>query len=79
MLINGKYVEVDKILQLRDSARVVLENKAFKLIREQVVFTAVALGVHTVETERQMLFARAAIWFGQQEEKFLQALAQRNG
>lgn len=77
ILINGSSLDLDKARQLREHARVALDNKALRLIREQVSFQAIALGVHQVESERQMLFARAALWWGQTEDKLLKSLAQR--
>ncbi len=76
VLVNGHPLEREEIMKLRDSARMVLNSKAMQLIYDQVAFTAVTLGVHTVETERQMFFARASIWWGQQEIKLLKALMQ---
>lgn len=75
MLINGVPLDVEKAKQLRESAKAALNNVSLKVINQQTLFTAVALGVHTVESEKQMLFSRAAIWFGQQQEKHLKTLA----
>jgi hypothetical protein len=75
MLVGGKPLEVEQARLLRDQATRVLENKAFELIREQVAFAAVAMGVHKAETPEQMYFARAALWWGQQEEEILKLLA----
>lgn len=73
--INGRPVSLEVAQKLRESALAAVDNTALKVIKEQVAFAAVALGVHTVESERQMLFARAAIWYHQQLDKHLKILA----
>ncbi len=76
-LIQGTPLDVDKTRQLRESSRAALDNQALAVIRAQVAFTAVTLGVHKVTNPEQLLFARAALWWGQEEIKHLRALAQR--
>ncbi len=75
-LLNGHPLDMDKARQLRESARAALDNQALDVIRAQVAFAAVTLGVHKVLNAEQMLFARAALWWGQESDKHLRMLAQ---
>lgn len=77
LIVNGKPVEMEKMVQLREHARIALDNKALELIRKQVAFTAIANGIHKAETPEQMIFNRAAIWYHQMLENHLKLLAQR--
>lgn len=76
LAVNGHPLNVDQARDLRESARGAKNNSALKLIREQVLYAAIATGVHKLERVEQSFFLRAAIWFGQQEEYFLSLLSQ---
>jgi hypothetical protein len=75
LLINGRIVDMETARALQDSAQGLLENTAFKLINEQTIFASVNTAVHKAETEKQVLFGRAAIWYGQIQMKFIKLLA----
>lgn len=77
LLINGESVDIDKARKIHESANAALDNACLRLVREQVAYAAVTYGVHKAETPTQMLFARAALWWGQQEHRLLEALAAR--
>lgn len=76
--INGKQIDGETARNLQQSAKAALRNSAMNLIRQQVLFTAITIGVHKLERVDQSFFARAAIWFGQQEELYLKLLAQED-
>lgn len=76
LIINGKPIDAETAKNLQTSAKAALRNQALRLIRDQVIFTAITIGVHKLEKVDQSFFARAAIWFGQQEQEYLELLAQ---
>lgn len=75
LLVRGKPLEYEVAVQLRNSARLALESSARQLAHEQTAFSAVAMGVFNVTSADQMLFARGALWFSQQETALLKTLA----
>jgi len=75
LLVGGRKMEIEQAIHLRESARAMLGNTAYKVIRDQVAYQAITLGFHKAETERQILFGKAAIWYGQQEEVLLKLLS----
>lgn len=77
ILINGRSLDLEKAMQLREASRVALENKALQIVNEQVTYTAVVNGINKAITPEQMNFNKAAIWFGQEQERLLKILAQR--
>lgn len=79
LTVRGKVVELALAKKLRDSARVALENSALALIHEQVTFIAITTGFIKADSEKQSLFGKAAIWYGQEEVKLLTSLAQLGG
>lgn len=79
LLVNGRPLDLESARLLRESASATLNSKAFAFVREQVLFNAVKTGVHKAETPLQMLFAKAAIWWGQEEDRILRTLAQADG
>lgn len=78
LLVNGKALSVEGARALRESARGATKNQALKFVNEQVKFNAITFGVHKLETERQSFFCRAALWFGQEQQKLLAILAQED-
>lgn len=78
MTISGKTVDIEKGNQLRAHARAGLENKAFALIREQVVYEAFTGAATKAMTGDDLLFYRAALWWEQRVQAHLQLLAGRN-
>ena len=75
LLVNGREVDLEKAGMLRTNAKSLLESPLHKLIHQQVAFTAITMGVHKVKTVEEMIFARAALWWGQQEISLLKLLA----
>ncbi len=77
ILINGRSLDLEKAIQIREASRVALENKALQIVTEQVIYTAIVNGINKAITPEQMTFNKAAVWFGQEQEKLLKILAQR--
>ncbi len=77
ILLNGRSLSIEQIRQLRESARLALDNAALKVINEQVLYASVVGGLHKAISPEDLYFYRAAIWFSQQLEAQLKILAQR--
>ena len=77
LLINNRSLDIEKIKQLRESARAAQDNVALKVVNHEVLYTAVVGGIHKSMTPEDMYFYRAAIWYGQQQQIQLALLAQR--
>lgn len=78
MIVQGKPLDVEKGRQLRDGAAAALRNPALLLIREQITYTAFVGASITSKIPEDLLFYRAALWWGQETEKLLKLLAQRS-
>lgn len=76
LLVNGNPLDLEKMRLLRESARAALSNQALKIIRDQVAYEAIKIGVHQAQIVDQMVFGKSAIWWGEQELKHLLTLAQ---
>jgi len=81
LFVNGRKVDAAETIQLRESALKVLEAKAFRLIREQVVYTTFVQAAHKSMTPEDLIFGKAALWWGNKEDEYLKILAaeDRNG
>ena len=77
LLISGKAIDMEKMRQLQGHARAALENKALNLIREQVVYESFVGAAFKSTNTLDLLFGRAALWWGNREEYFLTLLAGR--
>lgn len=76
LLLNGKPLDKDKALIIQESARITLHSQARRIIQDRVNWLAVNLAVHQGTTPETILFAKAAIWFGQEENKLYKQIAQ---
>lgn len=78
LFIRGKAVEMEVAKKLRDSAGVALNSYALNLIRDQVLFEALNMGMIGMTRIEESVFSKAAVWWGQRQEKILVMLAQAN-
>lgn len=76
LLISGRTVDMEKGKQLLAHARAAQQNQALHLIREQVKYETYVGAATKAASAEDLLFYRAALWFGQREEHFLTQLAQ---
>lgn len=74
--IGGKTLDYEQASLFVESAKALKENFARKVIHEQVSFEAVKMGLHQGLTPEMIQFAKAALWYNEQEEKLLAAIAE---
>lgn len=77
LMVQGRPLDIEKSRQLMTSAELALRNQALNLVREQVVYEAFVGSAIKARTTDDLTFYRAALWWGQQIEKYLRLLAQR--
>lgn len=79
IFVNKKQPDLETSKRLYETSKSMLNNFARRFVREQVLFMAVKMGVHENISPEQGLFAKAAIWFYQEEEELYRKLAQLEG
>lgn len=75
-LIKGEPLDYQRALLMQQSAKATLDSPVRQLIREQVAFQAVTIGVHKQKVPEDIIFSKAALWWGQREQELLEILAQ---
>lgn len=75
--VNNRVLDIETSSQLREHARSALDNKALILIREQVKYQSYVGAATKAANADDLTFYRAALWFGQEVEKYLILLAGR--
>lgn len=75
ILVSGQTLDIDKARMLMESAKAALMNQSLKIVRERVLWSAVQQGLAKGLAPDELLFFRAAIWFGEEETKHLRILA----
>lgn len=75
VIVGGRALNLETAQRLRQSARAQKNNFARKFVGEQVTFMAVHMGVHENTSPEQGLFAKAALWVRQEEDRLYQLLA----
>lgn len=78
LLVGGKSIDIEKGKQLMSAAQGALRNPALNLIREQVVHEAFIGAAVKSQHPYDLVFYRAALWWGQQVDIHLKKLAGKN-
>lgn len=76
ILLKGEPLKVEDAVNLREGAKALLHSNVRQLIRDQVAFQAIAIGIHTGDTPERVYFSKVALWWGLEEEKLVRLLAQ---
>lgn len=77
LTISGRTLDIGKGMQLQKGADQALRNQALNLIREQVKYESFVGAATKAADANDLLFYRAALWWGQEVERLLKLLAQR--
>lgn len=75
IVIRGRVVPLESLMQLRDSAESVLNSQARNVIHEQVRFMAIEKGYLQTANPTEQLFYKAALWVMQEENELLKQMA----
>ena len=76
--VNGKQLEPEQMVQLREGAVSLEKNWAYRLIKDQTLYEAIKMGVHSSLTLDMVLMSKAAIWVIQNENKIINQLTENN-
>lgn len=71
LLIKGRSLSTEQIISLRESVEVLSKNYIRKVIREQVAFEAIKVGVHNSFSNETNFFAKTALWNQAKEQEIL--------
>ena len=74
--INGRQLETEQAIQLRESVIQLQNSYARKVIREQVAYEAIKMGIHNGLNPDMILFAKAALWYDQAENQLIQSISE---
>lgn len=72
LLINDRPLSVEEVVSLRESATQLSRNYIRKILREQMAFEAIKVGVHNSISNDTNFFAKAALWNQAKENEILQ-------
>lgn len=72
--VNKKKLNQEQLIALKESCNGLSNSFARNLIHEQVKYSAVKMGVHEGLNPDMILFAKAALWYAEQEDKMISTL-----
>lgn len=72
--VNQKRLNQEQLIALKESCNGLSNSFARNLIHEQVKYSAVKMGVHEGLNPDMILFAKAALWYCEQEDKLISTL-----
>mgnify|MGYP006935477831 CR=1 FL=1 len=76
ILIEGKPIEYDKAIDLRESARLLNNSFLRRMIQDWIKYKASSLILRDGTNSETILFAKVAIWLSLEEQKIIDQLAQ---
>lgn len=79
VFIDGKPLTLETARLMHEGSRAMQNNFARRIVREQLTFMAVTKGVHENTSPEQGLFAKAALWVIQEENKLYDDFAITEG
>lgn len=79
IFVDEKQLTLETSRTLHETSKAMLNNFARRFVREQVTFMAIHKGVHENISPEQGLFAKAALWFLQEEDELYRRFAQIEG
>lgn len=75
VIVNGRPLNFEQAERLKQAATAMQNNAARNLVRESVAFMAIVDGVHKNISPEMGLFAKAALWWLQEEDALYALLA----
>jgi hypothetical protein len=76
LLVNGKKADQELATQLIEGAKVLLNSKTRRFVQDRVRFIAADMALNKALSFEQIFFARAAMWYMEQENALLKTLSQ---
>lgn len=76
IFIDGQKMTLEAARKMRMSSKALLNNFARRIVREQVTYMAINIGVHQNTSPEQGLYAKAALWGFQEEDELYAKFAQ---
>lgn len=76
VFIDGKQLTGEQTIMLRSSAESLKDSFARKVVHDQTTFEIVKLGLHQGLNPEMILFAKAALWCHQTEDRIIASLQQ---
>lgn len=77
ILIGGKVLDLEHSILFRDSCIALSDNFARKIIQQQIAYDAIQMGVYQALSPEMILFAKAALWHQQEENKLLSTITRQ--
>lgn len=65
--VNDKNLTLEQAISLRESAVALQSNQCYRLIKEQIAYESIKIGIHMGNTLEQIIFPKAALWIQAQE------------
>ena len=74
IIINGKPLELEQVINFKDSCIALQENVARKVIQEQIRYLASNLGMYKATTFEELYFYKSALWCLNQQDILIESV-----
>lgn len=76
--INDRTLDIDQAIVFKETVLALKNNSAYKIIKEQIAFEAIKIGIHKGNTLDQIMFSKAALWIQAEEIRLITQLSGQN-
>ncbi len=73
--INGKDLSTEQVISLRESAVNIQKNWFYKVLKEQLAYEAIKIGIYSAQTTEQLVFSKAILWIQARENELITKLS----
>lgn len=73
--LNGKPLTIEQAVSIKEGAVSLKNNATYRLIKEQIAFKAVNMGIHNAVNLDMVLFSKAVLWVQEREVELIESLS----
>lgn len=73
--INGKELTPEQAIQFKEGAVALENNGTYRVIKDQIAYEAIKMGIHSSLSMEMILMSKSALWLQEQEKKIISDLA----
>lgn len=73
--LNGKPLTIEQAVSIKEGAVSLKNNATYRLIKEQIAFKAVNMGIHNAINLDMVLFSKAVLWVQEREVELIESLS----
>lgn len=75
MIVNGRKLTTEQAISMKQAATSLQNNRFYRLIKEQIAWEAIKMGIHQSHVFDAVLMSKSALWIQSEEMKLIRNVA----